>query len=376
MNRGRYERIVVLDDRDQRSGVPRRQRLATARSLRIRSLDIEARVVRQVERRAPVRSLAVHPVSYRDASVDVVAKIAGIAALHGRCAGVVAILERKRRAARSELRALQSRIEDEAAIRERRIAHIRKNELLRLPVAARRARGRNGRCERTGIRQNLVSLAPPGTGVHIPDTIVPVVVERAFQMQSAAEQARTGKHADAALLIVPVARFAALNLGLKAFEILLQHQVDHTGDGVRPPLRGRSTRDHFNAVQQDGGHLVEIDLIRVEDGGDLRHETLAIDQNEGARLAEPAQIRVARSGGRRADAVGLRRGGSLECRHLVQHLQNIGRALLLQAIRAHDRGGCRRGVAAALDARPRDQHLLKTFAHGCRRVTGRCVLRK
>ena len=84
---------------------------------------------------------------------------------------------------------------------------------------------------------------------------------------------------------------------LAAFACILEHNVDHAGDGVGPVLRGGAVTQHLDALDGPGRNVVEIDraraLAELRFGGERcgRVPALAVDQHQRLIGAQAAQLR-------------------------------------------------------------------------------------
>ena len=90
---------------------------------------------------------------------------------------------------------------------------------------------------------------------------------------------------------------AVLHLHAPAVVMVLQHEVDHPGDGVRAVLRRRAVAQHFHALDGDGGNggdVRPLGAIRraigdpLDDGAPVA--ALVVDQHEGVVGRQTAQV--------------------------------------------------------------------------------------
>ncbi len=82
-----------------------------------------------------------------------------------------------------------------------------------------------------------------------------------------------------------------LRVDLHALEVALHDEVDHPGDGVRAVGRRGPAGQHVDAVDELGGDLVDVGgRIRVARVGVANAEPAAVDQHQGARLAQAAKV--------------------------------------------------------------------------------------
>eukprot|EP01132_Coremiostelium_polycephalum_P017242 gene17241-biopygen9054 len=102
---------------------------------------------------------------------------------------------------------------------------------------------------------------------------------------------------------------------------LLEHDVDHAADGVRPVLRRGAVTQDFDVIHQGGGDHVQVHRLRagVEGGGVVQQRAvvaaLAVDQHQHLVAVQAAQADGAHDRGRTE----ARRGRLVEGRqHLAQ----------------------------------------------------------
>ena len=94
-------------------------------------------------------------------------------------------------------------------------------------------------------------------------------------------------------LVIVMAVVAIDSVGLEAGEMLVDHQIDHAGDGVGAPGGGGAAGHHIDALDdaaRDGGKVDAADgrrAARIGVGGD---DTLAVEQHQGTHNAQGAQI--------------------------------------------------------------------------------------
>ncbi len=99
------------------------------------------------------------------------------------------------------------------------------------------------------------------------------------QMAAAAAEAGAPGPFQGELSVADLGAVAHLQIGLEAFELLVEHQVDHAGHRVGA-LGGRGAAGHhLDAPHQGGGQGGEIDAAAQQVG---RHHALAVEQHQGA----------------------------------------------------------------------------------------------
>ena len=154
--------------------------------------------------------------------------------------------------------------------------------------------------------------------------------------------------ADRAVVVVLVD--VVLGVEGDPFEVLLHHEVHNARDGVGA-VHGRSAaRFDFNAIHHGARDEVQVGAGRTRLTG---HQATAVDQHQGARAAEAAEV-----DGRAAGcAVRDRRALSRErLRQGVDDVFNAGRALRLDVRRRQHRNRADRGQVGLRDARAGDDH--------------------
>ncbi|MNV05596.1 hypothetical protein D3C71_959390 [compost metagenome] len=133
------------------------------------------------------------------------------------------------------------------------------------------------------------------------------------------------------LLTVATAVLADQAADFRAFEVGAQDDVDHAGDGVGAVDRRGAILQHFDALDQrgrDGGHVGEA--------GQARGPTLAVDQHQGALLAQVVQVDVLatlfRVGGQHG---GLAEGLGAGDGQVLQDVADADQAGLLDLLGGH-----------------------------------------
>src|SRR6185436_21127643 len=104
------------------------------------------------------------------------------------------------------------------------------------------------------------------------------------------EERGAGEYARILVIAVASLRSSALYLRLESLEFALQPDIDHTGDGIRSPLRRCAASDDFHAIDHERGNGIEIyrtDHARVRGRGRWRHPD-SIHKNQRALTAEAA----------------------------------------------------------------------------------------
>ena len=95
------------------------------------------------------------------------------------------------------------------------------------------------------------------------------------------------------VLVVGALRDATLRLHLEPFELVLQPDVDHAGDGVRSPLRRCAPGHDLHAIDHECGNGIEVHRIhdaRVRRRRRRRHPE-SVHENQRALATQAAQIR-------------------------------------------------------------------------------------
>ena len=166
------------------------------------------------------------------------------------------------------------------------------------------------------------------------------------------------------VVVVAVAPFggAHVHLALDAGELLVQHDVDRAGDGVRAIGRRSAAGDHVGALDQAAGNEVEVDRAFTGD----RREAAVVDQHQVAVNAQTAQVHDLRADVEAAPAVIGGGVAGLEGRQLADRGTQVGDVQLFEGrgIELRDRRG---GAEAGADqARTGDHDLLQ--------LVNRCAL--
>ena len=140
----------------------------------------------------------------------------------------------------------------------------------------------------------------------------------------------TDERGDRDLLGAAVLGVAEADVDIRAFEVVLQNEIDYAADGVGA-VYGRGTpRDHLDARDCGRRNRIRVDDHRRID----RHRALTVDENEVSIRTEAAQ-----ADRRCADRVGGRllrierrelRDGRNELRQLIQNRLDADRARLFE----------------------------------------------
>ena len=165
------------------------------------------------------------------------------------------------------------------------------------------------------------------------------------------------------LRIVPI-RLTELDVEVQAFVVLLQDDVDGTGDGVGT-VNGRATdRNRFHALDELRRNHVQVHLTTrrhcAAGGGRIaRDEAATIDEGQRALRAEAVQVDVAlRNAVGRLHVRRVRRWHT-EARHFGQGSAHIRVATLIERD-ARDHGGRLQSIQVrARNARTRHHHFFK-----------------
>ena len=89
------------------------------------------------------------------------------------------------------------------------------------------------------------------------------------------------------LQVVVVLIEAVLGVEADAFEIVVHDEVDDAGDGVGAVHRGGAAGQHFDTVDEQGRHGVDV---RIRRRRVARDQPAAVDQHEGPVGAEAAKV--------------------------------------------------------------------------------------
>src|SRR5690606_11004275 len=150
---------------------------------------------------------------------------------------------------------------------------------------------------------------------------------------------------------------AALHVGGDAFEIGVQNEVGHAGDGVGAVSRGRAARDGLHRADHRIGEQVDIHSVEAAGG----YYTTAVQQHQGALRADTAQVQVTGAAGAGEVELGLRLFVVQKERQLAQRFDDVARGHVGQFGGVHGGDRYRRGHAGVADTRAGDGDLLKRF---------------
>ena len=147
--------------------------------------------------------------------------------------------------------------------------------------------------------------------------VVAVTVFGGDGKEAAITEIETGKATDVVELAIALVEFAIAVIETGAAVRALEHDVDHTGNGIGTILRRRAIAQHFDAFDGAAGNGIEIDrrrtaaeaTIDVDDGGSVA--ALAVDQHQCLIRCQTAQLRWAHMIG----AIGDRSVGEVERRN-------------------------------------------------------------
>ncbi len=194
------------------------------------------------------------------------------------------------------------------------------------------------------VEADHARLAPAPVAVVLAgDAIVLRPVGAGDDVDLAVGEALADGDVDRRLLVVAVLAEAVLDVALDAFQLVVEDEVDHAGDGVRA-VGGRSAARHdVDPVDQVGRDVRKVGLAaRAE-----RHEAAAVQQDQGASRAQGAQVDRGGAAAAAGVALGLARSrGGLERRDFVQRLGDVDLGALLDGFGAADRDGGGGGEAA------------------------------
>jgi hypothetical protein len=133
-----------------------------------------------------------------------------------------------------------------------------------------------------------------------------------------------------------IGRLAALHPSLEADKILVDHEIDHTGNRVGAPGGRSAAGHHIHALDHGAGQGRDVHTT-----GQVRvHDALAVEQNQSAVDTEIAQIeqvraRRARRGRALRDAERSRRG--VDHGQLPHVIGDIGVGVGVNLLRIHHR---------------------------------------
>jgi len=209
------------------------------------------------------------------------------------------------------------------------------------------------RTRRVGVERRATEVR---AGIAVEHALIVHILRADHEVARAVGEPRPESRVEAVAERILTRRDAALRTERQPFELLVEHDVDHTADRARAPGRRRAAGDDLDPTDQALRHGVEIACTG---------EAAPVEQGQGTRRAKAAKVgwRRTRSGARE---VGDRRGRGAKLREIVQHLRDARAVALQQGIAAQHRGRRRRVETRAIDARSGDDQ----FA-----LDGRLILR-
>ncbi len=147
--------------------------------------------------------------------------------------------------------------------------------------------------------------------------------------------------------VAPI-RNAALTADADALEIALEHEVHDPGNRIGTVDRRIAARHHVDALDKVGGDGVDVDVAGTRLRG---HMSAAVDQDQGPRRAEAAQIKQAETGG--TDEPGRIRlaEGRAQRGQIVERVAERHAALIGEFLHAYRRDWHCGGKVRAADAR-------------------------
>jgi hypothetical protein len=112
-------------------------------------------------------------------------------------------------------------------------------------------------------------------------------------MAAVAQEIEAGRHFGSEALMILLLGIAVDDVASQAAEAPVDDKIDHAGHGVGAPLRAGAAGHHIHAFDDAGGKSRKIDAAdgwRPVGIGVRGHDTLAVEQNQGAHHAQIAQI--------------------------------------------------------------------------------------
>ncbi len=153
-----------------------------------------------------------------------------------------------------------------------------------------------------------------------------------------------------------------LRLDHAAVRPVLEHEVDHPGDGVRAVLGGGGVAQHFHPVERDRRDHADVGALRAfrnavaePDYDGRAMAALAVDEHQRLIRREPAQVGGANEGRRVAD----RLGADVVGRHQRAHEVGQVRGAAIREVLAADQVDRRRRIRNRPDrpARAHDKNI-------------------
>ncbi len=290
LDRRRDERIARQDRRTV-AGLERRPRSGVRAVVAPRRLHERVDVLGEVVRHA--RKCIAPPIRRFERTRAVVPdlRVAPVAALHPRVVGDRTVAELIWHAAFAEGDAAQRSGNDDAAVRRVAQRHFAAHEILRLTVGRRVGR----------IHQDSrAAVVPAAVAAAVARRHAVAIGDFAAQQHVAAllRETEAAGYGSFVRLVVAVIGRAGRELALEAGVVLVEDEVHHAGDGVRPIHRGRAAGDCLHALDELLRKIVDVDFAAVE----RRNGALPVEQRERSVAAHAAQIEHVETLRRGADA--------------------------------------------------------------------------
>ena len=250
-----------------------------------------------------------------------------------------------------------------AALDQAAVGRLRQSGIIRVDVA------------RLGIARGVIGVEHQvAVGVPAPvvreDRVRAVhVVRRNDDAAPVVREAGTGRELKPIAAMIEQVGITRLGAAADAVEILVEHQVDDTGDGVRAP-GGRGAAGHdVDALHQDGRHGAEVD-----DAVDVRgDDALAVEQDKRAVAAELTKVDGVEAGDAADDVVVVGavvgRRGRADRGQFANAVADADLGIALKLRFADHRNRRRLAIAGGRDTRTGDHDVTRAYD----RTIGRIV---
>src|SRR5690606_1943537 len=143
-----------------------------------------------------------------------------------------------------------------------------------------------------------------------------------------------------------------LNPGFETRVILVEHEVDHTGQGVGTVHGGCTAGADFHPFYQPAGKVADVDSAAPVAADGRTDNTFSVQQHEGSVGTEAAQVEQVRAGGPVTDArIVARILRTLEGRQPLNEFTDLGHRHAVEGFFSQHRYRRRRFVAVSRNHR-------------------------
>src|SRR6185312_7657292 len=171
----------------------------------------------------------------------------------------------------------------EALVGERRIGA---DDVVRLAVGGNRRVRPGRRCPVVqGIGEQSLLRAAPVAHLRADADVLGVLVFGADDEMGTVPEVTAVSEREVSVAAVVVRGLAVVGLEFEPAQLLVENDVHHTGHRVGPVDGGGAAGDHFSPGHQHRGDQGDVHAA----AGGLRHDTLGVDQGQGACSEEGVQ---------------------------------------------------------------------------------------